>query len=320
MRLLAISIVTMMVVGCGGQRACRVAETSPCENPLRFAFITCAVDAKFFGPVKKGVCDASQMLGVQADFLGTEGVDIPAQMEMVRQAIEDGYDGVALNIIDPEAFDGVVQEAVDQGVPVVAFNVDDHASPNARLSSVNQRLYEAGRSLASALLPEIPADAHVLMTMHDEGVSALEDRLRGLQDVLKDKGIRWTVIVTGNDSARGAERIAEALRTHADIRIVLGTGQADTEAAGLALEKHFAGQGYWSAGFDLSDTTLRLVKAGVIRCTVDQQPYIQGFYPVVQLAFYCRYQIQPSDIDAGAAIIDQDNVDAVIRLTREGYR
>jgi len=316
MRRLAVSVVTMMVVGCGMDRSSRLAE----DGPLRFAFITCTVDAKFFRPVKKGVRDASQMMGVQADFLGTEGVDIPAQVEMVRQALRDGYHGIALNIIDPEAFDDVVQEALDRGVPVVAFNVDDHASPNARLASVNQRLYEAGRSLASELLPEIPADAHVLMTMHDEGVSALEDRLRGLQDVLKDKGVRWTVLVTGNDSAKGAERIVGALREHADIRIVLGTGQSDTEAAGLALEPHFAGQGYWSAGFDLSDTTLRLVKAGVIRCTVDQQPYIQGFYPVVQLALCCRYQIQPSDIDAGAAIIDRDNVDAVIRLTQEGYR
>ncbi|HPC95723.1 MAG TPA: substrate-binding domain-containing protein [Sedimentisphaerales bacterium] len=316
MRLLAVSMVTMMVAGCGMGRSSRLPE----DGPLRFAFITCTVNAKFFGPVKKGVRDAAQVMRVEADFLGTEGVDIPAQVEMVRRAVKEGYDGIALNLIDPGAFDGVVQEAIDQGVPVVAFNVDDHASPNARLASVNQRLYEAGRSLASELLPEIPANAHVLMTMHDEGVSALEDRLRGLQDVLKDKGVRWTVLVTGNDSTRGAERIAQALREHSDIRIVLGTGQSDTEAAGLALEKHFAGQDYWSAGFDLSDTTLRLVKAGVIRCTVDQQPYIQGFYPVVQLALYCRYQIQPSDIDAGAAIIDRDNADAVIRLTREGYR
>ncbi len=316
MRLLAMSIVTMMVVGCSMDRSSRIAE----DRPLRLAFITCAVDAKFFEPVKKGMRDASEMMGVQADFLGTEGVDIAAQVEMVRQAIKAGYHGIALNIIDPEAFDDVIQEAIDRGVPVVAFNVDDHASPNARLSSVNQRLYEAGRSLASELLPEIPRNTHVLMTMHDEGVSALEDRLRGLQDVLGAKGVRWTVIVTGNDSAKGAERIAEALRQHGDVRFVLGTGQSDTEAAGLALEKHFAGKGYFSAGFDLSDTTLRLVKAGVIRCTVDQQPYIQGFYPVVQITLYCRYQIQPSDIDAGAAIIDRNNVDAVIRLTQEGYR
>jgi simple sugar transport system substrate-binding protein len=320
MRFLALSMVTLLLTGCDTNRSYRAAQTEESSEPLRFAFITCTVDARFFGPVKKGMRDAARMMDVQADFLGTEGVDLSAQAAMVRKAVEDGYDGIALNLIDPEAFDEVVQEAIDRGIPVVGFNVDDNASPNARLSSVNQRLYEAGRTLASALLPQIAQGSHILMTLHDEGVSALEDRLRGLQDVLKKKDVTWTVIVTGNDSTQGAERIAEALRQHRDIRIVLGTGQSDTEAAGLALEKYFADQDYWSAGFDLSETTLRLIQAGVIRCTVDQQPYIQGFYPVVQLALYCRYQIQPSDIDAGAAIIDRRNVDAVIRLTQEGYR
>ena len=103
-------------------------------------------------------------------------------------------------------------------------------------------------------------------------------------------------------------KATQALRENPDIRIVLGTGQSDTEAAGRALEAHFAGQGYWSAGFDLSPETLRLIQAGHIRCTVDQQPYIQGFYPVLQLTLYLRYGIVPSDIDAGAAIIDQSLV------------
>jgi len=290
------------------------------ERPLRLAFVTCAVNGKFFGPVKKGMNDAAEMMGVQCDFLGTEGVDLQAQAEMVRQAVADGYDGIAVNIIDLEAFDGVIQEAMDQGVPVVGFNVDDHASPNARLSSVNQRLYEAGESLATHLLDQIPDNAHVLLTMHDEGVSALEDRLRGEQAILKTKNVRWTVVVSGNDPVKGADVIAQALKAHPDIRIVLGTGQSDTEAAGRAIEAHFTDQGYWSAGFDLSPTTLRLIQDGHIRCTVDQQPYIQGFYPVVQLTLYLRYGIVPSDMDAGAAIIDRTNVDQVLALTRQLYR
>jgi simple sugar transport system substrate-binding protein len=290
------------------------------EEPLRLAFVTCAVNGKFFGPVKKGMNDAAEMMGVSCDFIGTEGVDVEAQTTMVRQAVADGYDGIALNIIDPDAFDEVIQEAIDKGVPVVGFNVDDHASPNARLSSVNQRLYEAGEVLAGHLAPHIPDGAHILMTMHDEGVSALEDRLRGEQAVLKTKNIRWTVIVSGNDPVKGADVIAEALRAHPDIRIVLGTGQSDTEAAGRAIEAHFAGQGYWSAGFDLSPTTLRLIRNGHIRCTVDQQPYIQGFYPVVQLTLLLRYGIIPSDMDAGAAIIDASNVGQVMELSRQLYR
>jgi len=294
-RVLVLTLAGLCLVGCPSK-----SEPLDREKPLRLAFITCAVNGKFFGPVKKGMTDASN--------------------QMVRQAVADGYDGIAVNIIDPEAFDGVIAEAVDQGVPVVGFNVDDHATPNARLSSVNQRLYDAGETLARHLLPHIPDGAHILMTMHDEGVSALEDRLRGEQAILKGKNVHWMVVVSGNDSVKGAEVIAQALKDHPDIHIVLGTGQSDTEAGGRAIEASFAGQGYWSAGFDLSPTTLRLIQAGHMRCTVDQQPYIQGFYPVLQLTLYLRYGIVPSDIDAGAAIIDKTNVDQVMELSQRDYR
>ena len=319
-RVLGLVLVGVLLAGCAADQAGSGPQSVDSEEPLRLAFVTCAVNAKFFGPVKRGMTDAAAMMGVHCDFLGTEAVDVEAQAQMVRRAVADGYDGIAVNIIDPEAFDGVIQQALRQGVPVVGFNVDDHATPNPRLSSVNQRLYDAGQTLARYLLPYIPEGAHVLMTMHDEGVSALEDRLRGEQAVLKSKNVRWTVVVSGNDSVKGAEVIAQALKDNPDIRIVLGTGQADTEAAGRAIEASFAGQGYWSAGFDLSPTTLRLIQAGHMRCTVDQQPYIQGFYPVLQLTLYLRYGIVPSDIDAGAAIIDKANVDQVIELNRQQYR
>lgn len=310
------ALTCLLLAGCSMHSSSSKLET----RPLCFAFVTCTVNAKFFKPVKKGMNDAAGMMGVECDFIGTQGVDVKAQAQMVRRAAADGYDGIAVNIIDPEAFDRVIAEAVGKGIPVVGFNVDDHATPNARLSCVNQQLYEAGQSLAEHVLPHVPDGAHVLMTMHDEGVSALEDRLAGEQAVLKKKNVRWTVLATGNNSIKGADVIAEALKANPDIRIILGTGQADTEAAGRAIEKSFAGQGYWSAGFDLSPETLRLISAGHIRCTVDQQPYIQGFYPVIQLALYIRYGIVPSDIDAGAAIVDASNVDQVMVLTRQQYR
>ena len=59
-------------------------------------------------------------------------------------------------------------------------------------------------------------------------------RLRGIQEAIEGKGIKWTVVISGNDSVQGAEVIAKALKEHRDIRIILGTGQADTEAAGRA--------------------------------------------------------------------------------------
>jgi simple sugar transport system substrate-binding protein len=290
------------------------------DRTLKFVFITCAVDQPFFGPVRKGMDDAARMLEVECSFIGTPGVDVPAQVALVRQAIADKVDGIALNIIDPVAFDEVVAEAVSQGIPVVAFNIDDASTPNERLATVSQQVYEAGKALAERATLDIPTGAHVLLTKHDEGISALDERQRGIQDVLKAKSIRWTSVITGNDSTKGAHIVAEALRKHPGIRVVLGSGQSDTEAAGRAIASEFADQGYWAAGFDLSPTTLDLIEQGHILFTVDQQPYVQGFYPVVELALHCRYGLSPSNIDAGATMIDRSNVQSLKQLTAERFR
>jgi simple sugar transport system substrate-binding protein len=303
-----------------GSELSNISHFPQTDRPLRLAFITCCKDAAFFEPVKKGMQDAAGKMGVECTWMGVAGVDMRAQAERVAEAVRDKYDGIALNLVDPVAFDTVVEEAIRQGVPVVGFNTDDHATPNARLSCVNQRLYEAGRTLAEHVAADIPEGAHVLMTMHDEGISSLKDRLRGLQDVLTKKNVRWTVCISGNDTAKGAEIIEQELHKHPDIRVVLCTGQADTEAAGRAIEKAFAGKGYWAAGFDLSPTTLRLIKANYIRCTVDQQPYIQGFYPVIQLTLYLRYGIMPANMDAGATIITPATADRTLQLTEQNYR
>lgn len=291
---------------------------APSQKPLRLIFIAPVIHEEFFLPVRKGVADAAKLMGVEATFTGTEGVDTKAQAAMVTQAVKDGYDGIAVDIIHEKDFDQVVADALKAGVPVVAFNTDD-ISPNPRLSTVSQNLYEAGRKLATRAIDLIPENTEVLITKHDEGITALDQRARGIQDVLKKHHIKWHEVVTTPHPLKAKGIIAETLNRHPKIKTVLATGQADTEGAGLALEKN-AAKGYTVAGFDLSENILRLIDAGVISFTIDQQPYIQGFYPVVQLTLLLRYGIQPSDVDAGATVITKDSAAKVIKLKKQHYR
>jgi simple sugar transport system substrate-binding protein len=306
------------------------ASAGPAGEPLRFVFITCCRDEAFFDPVKKGMAEAARAMNVRCEFTGTEGVDLKTQADMVRKAVADRYDGIALNIIDPEAFGRVIAEAREKGVPVVAFNTDA-ASPQERsaegrrpaknrLSAVCQNYPLAGRALGLKALEFIPPGSKVLITQHDHGIASLDDRLRGIQEILRPKGITWRVLCSTNEPRKAVDLIARELKVHRDIHFVLGTGLTDTEAAGRAIERHFPGQGHASAGFDLSPEILRLLRAGVIRFTIDQQPYIQGFFPVVQLTLYCRFGIQPSNIDAGAGIITGKDVDRVMELSKQHYR
>jgi simple sugar transport system substrate-binding protein len=282
-------------------------------------FIAPVIHEDFFKPVQKGMRDAAALMGVEATFTGTEGVDTKAQAAMVTQAVKDGYDAIAVNIIHTTDFDQPVADAIAAGVPVVAFNTDDF-TPNARLSTVSQDLYQAGKTVGTKGLELIPPGGEVLLTLHDAGISSLEARRRGIEEVLKSKGIKWTVVVTTPHPEKARDIIIEALSANEKIKTVLCTGQADTEGAGLAIEKAFADKGYRSAGFDLSPNILRLLDAGVIAFTIDQQPYIQGFYPVMQLTLLLRYGIRPSDVDAGAAVITREQAKSVMELKTKNYR
>ena len=222
------------------------------QKDLKFIFITCSVNEAFFNPVKKGMQDAADMMGVSAEFTGTEGVDLEAQAAMVTQAVEDGYDGIALNVIDTEAFQDATRAAMEKGVPVVAFNVDATNGKGPHLSFVQQDFYPAGRTIGEEAAQTLPENAKVLFTVHDHGISALEDRLRGIQDALKEqKNVTGKLIATGTDPEKAADMIAEELKADPELKAVLCTGQADTEGAGLAVEKYFPESDYYVAGFDL---------------------------------------------------------------------
>ena len=289
------------------------------EKALKFIFVTTCKGEAFFNPVKKGIADAARKMNVTCEWVGTEDVDLKAQAKMAEDAISQGYDGIAIDMIDSAAFDEVAALAAKKGIPLVSFNTDD-TTPNARLSTVAQNLYQAGVTAGKTAAPAIKAGSQVLITEHSAGVSALEDRAKGIQDALKDKNIKVTILITGTSAKEAAVKVAKALKDNPGISAVLSTGQADTEGAGVAVEKEFKDKGIYVGGFDLSTGTLRLIQEGVVTFAIDQQPYIQGFYPVIQLALRCRYGIMPPNMDAGAAIITKANAAAVADLVKQGYR
>jgi simple sugar transport system substrate-binding protein len=285
---------------------------------MRFIFIAPVIHEEFYLPLKKGMNDAAAMMNVEVAFTGTEGVETNVLANLVAQAVTEGYDGIAVNMIDQQAFNSAVQRAMAKGVPVVAFNTD--APESGRMSAVSQNVLEAGRTVGAKVLDLIPTESKVLVTMHDAGVLGLERRRDGILAELDAREIVHKVIIAASTPEASIPIISRALHDDPSIRFLCCTGQADTEAAGLVIEQEFAGRGYGVAGFDLSNEILRLILSGVIHCTIDQQPYAQGFYPVLQLALYCRYGIRPSNMDSGATIVTVNEAAKLLKMKRDNFR
>lgn len=281
----------------------------------RFRYITPFVGEAFFTVVKNGIADAARMLDAEFEFTGTEDADVEELCRMIRQTADEKYDGIAVSLVEEENMADAIAYAADQGVPVVAFNIGGTGKTRV-LSNICQDAYKAGQTVGEKIRDNL-GTGKVIFTLHDD-VEVLRQRLDGILSMLPDD-LDYKVMVSGNSPELACKNIQAEMEKEGNVTAVIGTGQSDTHGAGLALKA--AGKGkFYVAGFDVCQDILQMVKEGVVDFTIDQQPYVQGFYPLLQLWQNASYGIVPSDINAGAAVIDSSNIDLVLDAAAKGCR
>ena len=100
---------------------------------------------------------------------------------------------------------------------------------------------------------------------------------------------------------------------------MFGTGATDSLAVGKISQKYgLAAQGVITAGYDLLPETLQLIASGDMTFTTDQQPYLQGFIPTLQIYLYklSGGAVSPANTDTSLAYVTKDNVDIYLSPSR----
>jgi simple sugar transport system substrate-binding protein len=73
-------------------------------------------------------------------------------------------------------------------------------------------------------------------------------------------------------------------------------------------------------GFDTSPQIVDAFDAGWVQLTADQQPFLQGYLPIVNLCQQVVYGLGPINVDTGAGFVDASNYKVVGELAKEGLR
>ena len=296
------------------------------ERHYEFVVITHSASIDFWVPLVKGAQDAAATITaaypdvtITVRHTGPQLFDVAEQRNIMENVIESAVDGIISTLPDPTAFDAPVQMALDRGIPVIATNAD--AGPdNPRLAYVGQRDYDAGRVLGQTLVDHIGTEGKVAVGTEDLGHTSLAQRLEGVLSILDQyPGIDYTVLQTTADLTQGASIFETWLIGNPDADAIISV-DANTQAHGVVLRNLGLRGEVVSGGWDLVPTTLENIRDGYTLFTIDQQPYTQGFYPVMQLFLYLEYGIAPGDVDSGAGVVTPDNVDDVLDLAARGYR
>ena len=279
----------------------------------------------FFTPTQYGAEDACKLLGIQYQWTGSVNSVVAEMVDATNTAITSKADGLALAVVDKNAFRAPVDKALDAGVPVVSYNADgarDDPGTN-RLAYIGQGLYESGYALGQRALTKIDS-GDVAAFIATPGQLNIQPRIDGAQQAFKDSGkpVTFTPVATNADVTQGLSIIDAYVQGHQNVAGLLAVDAGSTQSVGQMVAKHkLRDKGLKVAGgFDLIPETLNSVKAGDLDYTIDQQPYLQGFLPVLALYLYkvSGGLISPSQTNTGLLFVTKDNV-APYQSTKSRY-
>jgi simple sugar transport system substrate-binding protein len=73
-------------------------------------------------------------------------------------------------------------------------------------------------------------------------------------------------------------------------------------------------------GFDTSAAIIKGFEEGWIQLTSDQQPFLQGYMPILSLCQQVKFGLAPLNVDTGAGFVDTNNFKSVADLATAGLR
>jgi len=278
----------------------------------RFVFVNHALTNPFFVPAMNGSHDAASLLGVDVKWAGSTSSDVGQMVKAMRHAVAEEVDGIAVSIVDPTAFNKPTRLALAHGIPVVSYNADG-GKRNKRLAYVGQDNYQSGLELGARIV-RLCSSGDVCLFIATPGQQNIQPRVDGALDAIRDSGkpIRTHVVSSGVDVGRERSKIEATYRANKDLRGLFAVDAGSTAGVAAVMRKYRLHQrGVCAGGYDLLPVTLRAIQDRHLDFTIDQQPYLQGFLPVLQMFLY-RYSKQlvaPADTNTGLNFVNRVNVE-----------
>jgi simple sugar transport system substrate-binding protein len=303
--------------------AAAVAGSFPKTPSWKFYFVNHVTTNAFFTPTQYGLADAASLLGLPTPVWGGSQNSIISEMTAnFDTAVAAGAAGIALAAISATAFTSPVSSAMSKGIPVVTYNADgEYINGKAvigtnRLCYIGQSLYSSGQSMGQQIKLAVPGGGDIVIFTPVVGTGNTQPRYDGAASVL---GSSYTVteIATGATESVEPAAMKAYLNAHkSSLKGAFAVDSGDTEFLGAQLKS--LGMTIPAGGFDTTGATIPAIQSGILDFTIYQDPYLQGFLPVMYLYLYnlSGGVLAPPDTDTGLSVVTKSNVEPYIADSR----
>ncbi|CAN7553223.1 substrate-binding domain-containing protein [Rhizobium sp. LjRoot258] len=319
----------------GGYNFAEAAKEAPgtkdfhsADGHLTFAIVTHTAGNGFFDPVYVGATVAGNMIGAKILLLGSESpVDDPArEIEILNQIAQDPtIDGIIMTTPQIGAYNDIVKAAEAAGIPIATTNSFDatilhrnnisHTGQDASAAAIGGEalancVLASGATSGSILLPSSTAMGNV------EVNNRVTAAFNAIVKTLKDAGKLDAFKVDA-----GPENVGIDTNPNDPVNALVSLFESRGDAVGAftannvftpPLVKAVAQMGrtgkFCAFGFDLGPAQQEGIAAGNLTGSLGQQPFLQGFWPVMQLYLQIDRGIAAANLDTRAQLVTKETV------------
>jgi simple sugar transport system substrate-binding protein len=306
----------MILEACGGSSSSSSSAASGsgaagifgASGSYKFTIVNHVTTNPFFAPTQTGAADACKLLGCSYQWTGSQTSNVSEMVNAMNTAITAGVDGIAVALVDQKAFNAPTTKALSAGIPVLAYNAD--ATGNARLAYIGQDLFKSGQLLGARIAQLVPS-GDVALFIATPGSLNIQPRINGVLDVLKSHpSIKTHVVASGAAVPQELTTIQSYAQGHPTTKGMFAVDAGSTQSVAQTIQKQGLKGKMKGGGYDFLGPTAQLFGAGYIQVSIDQQPYLQGFLPILQMYLYkaSNKLVGIADVDTGIKLVDTSTI------------
>jgi len=290
----------------------------PATPAWQFWFVNHVTTNLFFVPTQNGMADAAKLLGLPGPKWGGSTTSTATEMvSYLNTAIAAKANGIATTVINATSFTTPVMNAMNAGIPVISYNADGVVSKGVadigtnRLCYVGQALYNSGVAMGNRIKSLVTTPGEIAIFIATPGTGNIQPRYDGAASVLTPAGYTVKEIATGAlTSGEGAAEKAYLTGAKSTLKGAFAVDAGSTQYLGPSLASVGLAGKIPGGGFDLTPGTLTAINAGQIDFTIDQEPYLQGFLPVIYMYLFnlTGGLVSPPNTDTGLTFVTKSNV------------
>jgi simple sugar transport system substrate-binding protein len=313
----------LTISGCGADSTGTSSSTTPAgaatsaapaaEDAVKVAFITKFPVAFFTAMEDSAKAYATEKGGVDISYLSCKTPsDVACQTAQIEDAVAKGQQAIVITPMGPEVVPAM-NAAADKGVKVILVdnNLDDFTKKTAVAATDNVKGGQAAGAYLKSVLK--PGDTIGLME-GVRGVPALDARIKGVKDALKDSGVK--VIIGGAetkcDAAKGAT-VAEDLLTRAPKLTAIYSACDDPAIAAAKVAKQ-KGKKVLVMGYDGLPDAAKAIEAGDMQATIAQFPGKMAALGVQAAVDAVKGKTVEPFIDTGTELVTKTNAATFLKF------